>query len=107
MIVDSTTSNALALFFSWVFTPIGATLTLLILIMGGGSLIARIMGQSGRLLKTLATIAAVLFFVWVITGILSAMGIPVRDWLLQIGSYIPDLLAAFVEFIQRLVSVTG
>ena len=44
-----TANTALELFFSWVFTPVGATLTLLMIVMGAVSGILRLLGRTGRI----------------------------------------------------------
>lgn len=98
-----TANTALELFFSWVFTPVGATLTLLMIVMGAVSGILRLLGRTGRILKTCLTVTMVLLFVWIMSGVLGAMGIPVREWLIQLGNCIPKLLDAFTAFITRLV----
>lgn len=101
------TESGLQLFMAWLMTPTGATLTLLILLLGGASIAGRALGWSTRLLKTMVTVAGVLLFVWIISGILSAMGVPVREWIASIGSWFPRLWNAFIGFLEKLVQVSG
>lgn len=58
----------------------------------------RIMGRSMRMLSVAARICAGLFFVWVISGVLEAMGIPIREWMVGIASQLPDLGALLKAF---------
>ena len=84
-------ADFLTVLFAWMFTPTGAVLTLLLLAVGGGSVFMKIMGRSMRMLSVAARICAGLFFVWVISGVLEAMGIPIREWMQGIASQLPDL----------------
>ena len=79
-------ADFLTVLFAWMFTPTGAVLTLLLLAVGGGSVFMKIMGRSMRMLSVAARICAGLFFVWVISGVLEAMGIPIREWMQGIAS---------------------
>lgn len=102
-----TAGDALDLFFAWVFTPTGATLTLLLVCMGAGSVVLRVLGRTGRVLKTCITITGVLLFVWIVTGILSAMGLPVREWIAGVGAWLPRLGEAVLSFLERLFATAG
>ena len=51
----------------------------------------------------LARICAGLFFVWVISGVLEAMGIPIREWMQGIASQLPDLGVLLKAFLERLL----
>ena len=97
------TADFLTVLFSWMFTPTGAVLTLLLLAVGGVSVFMRIMGRSMRMLSVAARICAGLFFVWVISGVLEAMGIPIREWMQGIASQLPDLGALLKAFLERLL----
>ena len=78
-------------------------LTLLLLAVGGGSVFMKIMGRSMRMLSVAARICAGLFFVWVISGVLEAMGIPIREWMQGIASQLPDLGVLLKAFLERLL----
>lgn len=93
----------LTVLFAWMFTPTGAVLTLLLLTVGGGSVFMKIMGRSMRMLSVAARICAGLFFVWVISGVLEAMGIPIREWMQGIASQLPDLGVLLKAFLERLL----
>ena len=93
-------ADFLTVLFAWMFTPTGAVLTLLLLAVGG---VMRIMGRSMRMLSVAARICAGLFFVWVISGVLEAMGIPIREWMQGIASQLPDLGALLKAFLERLL----
>lgn len=99
--------TGLGVFWAWMFTPTGALLTLLLLGLGGVSIVFRVLGRSVVLLERAAMIAAGLFFVWVVGGILEAWGIPVREWIRQLGSALPDLGSAFGTFLKRLFTTAG
>ena len=79
-------ADFLTVLFSWMFTPTGAVLTLLLLAVGGVSVFMRIMGRS-----------------MVISGVLEAMGIPIREWMQGIASQLPDLGALLKAFLERLL----
>ena len=92
-------ADFLTVLFSWMFTPTGAVLTLLLLAV----VFMKIMGRSMRMLSVAARICAGLFFVWVISGVLEAMGIPIREWMQGIASQLPDLGALLKAFLERLL----
>lgn len=96
-------ADFLTVLFAWMFTPTGAVLTLLLLAVGGGSVFMKIMGRSMRMLSVAARICAGLFFVWVISGVLEAMGIPIREWMQGIASQLPDLGVLLKAFLERLL----
>lgn len=96
-------ADFLIVLFAWMFTPTGAVLTLLLLAVGGVSVFMRIMGRSMRMLSVAARICAGLFFVWVISGVLEAMGIPIREWMQGIASQLPDLGVLLKAFLERLL----
>ena len=81
-----TLGDVLTVFFSWVFTPTGAILTLLMIIICAGSVVF-----------------AFLLFVWIITGVLEVMGLPVREWMKDIAAQMPDIGSLFMEFLRKLV----
>ena len=95
-------ADFLTVLFAWMFTPTGAVLTLLLLAVGG-SVFMKIMGRSMRMLSVAARICAGLFFVWVISGVLEAMGIPIREWMQGIASQLPDLGVLLKAFLERLL----
>ena len=94
-------ADFLTVLFAWMFTPTGAVLTLLLLAVGGGSVFMKIMGRSMRMLSVAARICAGLFFVWVISGVLEAMGIPIREWMQGIASQLPDLGVLLKAFLRH------
>lgn len=96
-------ADFLIVLFAWMFTPTGAVLILLLLAVGGGSVFMKIMGRSMRMLSVAARICAGLFFVWVISGVLEAMGIPIREWMQGIASQLPDLGVLLKAFLERLL----
>ena len=96
-------SDFFTVLFAWMFTPTGAVLTLLLLLIGGGSIVMRILGRSIRALSIAASICAGLFFVWIISGVLEAMGIPVREWMRSIAAQLPEIGALFKAFLERLL----
>lgn len=96
-------ADFLTVLFAWMFTPTGAVLTLLLLAVGGGSVFMKIMGRSMRMLSVAARICAGLFFVWVISGVLETMGIPIREWMQGIASQLPDLGVLLKAFLERLL----
>lgn len=98
-----TLGDVLTVFFSWVFTPTGAILTLLMIIICAGSIVFAILQKSTRALMTALTICAFLLFVWIITGVLEVMGLPVREWMKDIAAQMPDIGSLFMEFLRKLV----
>lgn len=96
-------SDFLTILFAWIFTPVGAILTLLLICIGGVSVAMRIMGRAVRGLTIAATICAVLFFIWIISGVLEAMGIPVREWMQSIAAQLPEIGSWFKAFMERLL----
>lgn len=98
-----TLGDVLTVFFSWVFTPTGAILTLLMIIICAGSAVFAILQKSTHALMTALTICAFLLFVWIITGVLEVMGLPVRQWMQDVAAQLPDIGSLFMEFLHRLV----
>lgn len=96
-----------SVFLAWVFTPTGAILTLLLILIGGGSLAMRVMGRASRLLSVLGTITAILFFVWIVSGVMEGFGIPVREWIRSIAMQLPDIGMMFKAFFERLLYTAG
>lgn len=94
-------------FTSWVFTPTGAILTLLLIALSVGVGIMRAAGRSIRLLLVLVKVAATLLVVWIVGGILEAWGVPVRETIATIGSWIPGLVQSVGGFLQRLFETAG
>lgn len=94
-------------FTSWVFTPTGAILTLLLIALSVGVGIMRAAGRSVRILLVLIKIAATLLVVWIVGGILEAWGVPVRETIGVVGSWIPGLVQSIGGFLQRLFETAG
>lgn len=98
-----TLGDTLAVFLSWVFTPTGAILTLLMLIICAGSVVFAVIQKSARALGVALTICAFLLFAWIVTGVLEVFGFPVREWMKAIAAQLPDIGSLFMEFLRRLV----
>lgn len=94
-------------FLSWILTPTGAVLTLLLIGLGAATGLMSLMGRSVRVLAILVKIAGALLFIWVVGGILEAWGIPVRETIRYIGSQIPATLDMVGAFLSRLFTVAG
>lgn len=88
---------------AWIFTPTGAVLTLLLLLIGGSSLVTKIIGGTSRLLSIAGVVTAALFFAWIVSGVLEGFGIPVREWIQSIAAQLPNLGQLFKEFIEKLL----
>ena len=98
-----TLGDVLTVFFSWVFTPTGAILTLLMIIICAGSAVFAIMQRSTAALMTALTVCSFLLFVWIVTGVLEVMGLPVREWMRDVAAQLPNVGSLFMEFLRRLV----
>lgn len=104
---NGTAGDTLSVFMSWIMTPTGAVLMLLLIFIGGGSLVMKILGRSVRALSIAGKIVCVLFFVWVVGGVLEAFGIPVRETLATVGGYLPMLVSRFLDFVARLFTIAS
>lgn len=69
--------QGLGVFGSYIATPIGAALLLALLVVG----VLRLIHRSSRLLTVALPTVGAVFGLWVVGGVLEAMGIPVR-WML-------------------------
>ena len=67
----------------------------------------RAAGRSVRILLVLIKIAATLLVVWIVGGILEAWGVPVRETIGVVGSWIPGLVQSIGGFLQRLFETAG
>lgn len=94
-------------FLSWVMTPTGAVLALLLIGLAVASGVMQVMGRGVRVLGVCVKIVAALLFVWIVGGILEAWGIPVRETISYLGSQLPTLIGHAAEFIGSLFSVAG
>lgn len=108
--VRSTATNIIDVFMAWVFTPTGALLLVLAILCGGIGVVMRLVGvgaRTVRLFTIFMSVAGVLFFIWVVSGLLEVWGVPVREWIAQIGAYLPEIGAALAQFFERLLFTAG
>lgn len=94
-------------FMAWILTPPGATLTLLLIALGVATSVMRLAGRSIRFLLAATKIAATLLVIWIVGGILKAWGVPGRESIATIGSWIPSLIQAAGGFLKRLFETAG
>lgn len=106
-LADATPSTAantgMDVFASWILTPTGATLTLLMIGLGIAGVVARGVRWVGIALK----VALAMWVVWILGGILEAWGVPVREMIRQLGAYLPTLLNAAGAWLARMFEVAG
>lgn len=69
--------QGLGVFGSYIATPIGAALLLALLVTGG----LRLIHRSSRALSVALPVVGAVFGLWVVGGVLEAMGVPVR-WMI-------------------------
>lgn len=100
---SQTTQSGMDIMMSWIMTPTGATLFLLLCACG----LLKVIKRGSRVASVAVSVAAGLFFVWIVGGVLQAWGIPVRDWLQQLGAQLPDLGSAVGRFFTRMFSMAG
>ena len=103
---SGTVNTGIEVFRQWVMTPVGATLVLILLAVCVANVVMRAAGTAGMVLNVVTTVAIVLFFLWVIGGVCEAMGIPVRETVRQMGSYLPDVGTSFMKFLKDLFDVS-
>lgn len=96
--VQQTVASGLGVFLSWVRTPIGALLFILLC----GSGVLAVVKRGARWAGIFLQVVATLFSIWVLGGILEAWGIPVREMIRQLGSYMPSALQWVADFIRIL-----
>lgn len=101
------TTDGWHVFLSWILTPTGAILTLLLLGLGVGTGVMSLLGRSVRVLSICVKIVAALLFIWIVGGVLEAWGVPVRETITYIANQIPSLVDAFVDFLRRLFTIAG
>lgn len=102
-----TGNDALSVFGAWMFTPTGATLTILLILIGATYGVMNVLGRTVRWLGIAAKIVAFLLFFWIVGGILEAWGIPVREWVQSIASRIPDIGSLLMQLFERLLFTAG
>lgn len=100
---QSTVNTGMDVFASWILTPTGATLTLLMIGLGVAGQLARGVRWVGIALK----VALAMWVVWILGGILEAWGVPVREMIRQLGAYLPTLLNAAGAWLARMFEVAG
>ena len=91
------------MFASWILTPTGATLTLLMIGLGIAGVVARGVRWVGIALK----VALAMWVVWILGGILEAWGVPVRETIRMVGGYLPALARAMCDWLARMFEVAG
>ena len=94
-------------FWAWVFTPTGAVIFLLMLGVVIATVVMKLMNRATRVLTVCASTLVVLFFLWVVGGILEAWGVPVREIIAALGSRLPDLGSSAMDLISRMFTVAG
>ena len=98
-------------FLSWVFTPTGAILTLLLIALASFTGVGKWLRWPTRVFSVMLKIVVCLYFVWIVGGILEAWGIPVREMLAQMGAvlvgWIPALWDSFLSMLSRLFQIAG
>lgn len=94
-------------FMAWVLTPTGAVLTLLLIALGVATGIMHVAGRGIRLMLILVKITATLLVIWIVGGILEAWGVPVRETIAAIGSWMPGVIQSVGGFIKRLFETAG
>lgn len=99
----ASTQSGMDIMMSWILTPTGATLFLLLCACG----VLKIVKKGARWASIMLTVVAVLFFVWIVGGVLQAWGIPVRDWMQQVGAQLPDLGTAVSKFFTRMFDLAS
>lgn len=107
MDANSTAMSGLGLFMAWVKTPTGAMLLLLVLGLWAASGAARLLGRSARLIGILLSVSGVLLVLWILGGVLEAMGFPVRETVGTLGGLLPGLLSAVVGFLEELMGIAA
>lgn len=102
-----TGNDALSVFAAWIFTPTGAMLTVLLILIGSAYGVLNMMGRAVHWLGIAAKVVAFLLFFWIVGGILEAWGVPVREWLQSIASQLPDIGSLLMQFFERLIFTAG
>ncbi|MBT1162142.1 hypothetical protein [Bifidobacterium sp. SO1] len=102
-----TGNDFLSVLGAWIFTPTGAILTLLLILIGGAYGVLNVMGQTIRWLGIAAKVVAFLLFFWIVGGILEAWGIPIREWVRSLATQMPDIGSLLLQFFERLIFTAG
>lgn len=102
-VADGTMGGAAEVFRSWALTPAGATLLLLVIGLG----IAKACQIGGRIVSGLLTATLTLFLVWVLGGVVEAMGIPVREAMAQVAAQLPWVAGALMRFLAELLGAAS
>ena len=102
---DATTpvNTGIGVFASWILTPTGATLTLLMIGLGIAGFVARSVRWVGIAMK----VAIAMWVVWILGGILEAWGVPVRETIRMVGGCLPALAKALCGWLARMFEVAG
>lgn len=95
-----TTGTGMSVLMSWIMTPVGATLFLMLLACG----ILKFVKRGVRWVTGLFSVVCVLVAVWILGGVLEAWGIPVREW---IRTYVPMFGQDVLNLIENLFSVAS
>lgn len=99
----TTAMGGISAFNSWVMTPTGATLTLLLIGFG----IAAAVRKGVRWVQVTLRVVIVLWVVWILGGILEAWGVPVRESISAVGGQIPNLMLIIVQWFARLFQMSA
>lgn len=99
---DQVGQSAWQVFEAWAFTRTGALLLIIVIFAGGASMVMSLLGRAVRGLSIAAGVAAGIFFLWVIGGILEAYGVPVREIVSRLAGLLPGLAEAAVNFVISL-----
>lgn len=100
---NGTMEGALTVFRSWALTPAGAVLLLALI----GLCIAKACRVGGRIVTGLLTATLTLFLVWVLGGVVEAMGIPVREAMAQVAAGLPAFAGALMRFLTLLLGAAA
>jgi hypothetical protein len=87
---------------AWVLTPIGAVLTIIIIGLASYMGVMHVLGRGIGIAMFLMKITAAAWTLWVVGGILEAMGLPVKETLASLFSFLPPILHAIGRFLIQL-----
>jgi hypothetical protein len=99
--LTGTANTGLGVFNSWIFTPTGATLTLMLIVFG----VLAAIRKGSRWVTVTMRIVLVMWLTWVLGGILQAWGVPVRETISLVGGWLPGLLNGILQWFGALFRV--
>lgn len=94
-------------FTAWVFTPTGALLTLLLIVLGAATGVLSFLGRGVRLIKVALGLVAGVWLLWVLGGVLGRMGAPIREVFTLVGAWLPVLVNSAGDMLRRLFETAG